>query len=138
MPCYLLSMYNDLANYQRANYACDASNLKPAWDMLRTAVRLGRRTNHNGFPVLMRGTRKFVGTILRSQLIVLLKVGTGYQYGCTCVFTKQALMMRSPCLCNTSSRAAASVLWRAWYAPATIPLPTHSLTIKRIRSAIDD
>jgi chloride channel 7 len=29
---------------------------------------------HNGFPVLRTGTRKFVGTVLRSQLIVLMKL----------------------------------------------------------------
>lgn len=31
-------------------------------------------TAHNGFPILRAGTRKFVGTVLRSQLIVMLKL----------------------------------------------------------------
>ena len=39
-----------------------------------TIYRRLQRTKHNGFPVLLRGTNKFVGVVLRSQLIVLLKL----------------------------------------------------------------
>jgi len=37
-------------------------------------VRMLEDNDHNGFPVLRRGTRKFVGMVLRSQLVVLLKL----------------------------------------------------------------
>ena len=39
-----------------------------------TIVAQLKQVSHNGFPVVRKGTRKFVGTILRSQLMVLLKL----------------------------------------------------------------
>lgn len=33
-----------------------------------------KQVSHNGFPVVRKGTQKFVGTVLRSQLLVLLKL----------------------------------------------------------------
>jgi chloride channel 7 len=39
-----------------------------------TIVQKLKQVGHNGFPVLRNGTKKFVGSVLRSQLIVLLKL----------------------------------------------------------------
>ena len=91
----------------------------------------------------MRGTRKFVGTILRSQLIVLLKVGA--------VCLLYPLKMIAPAVCVYQARTDDEIASPVQHVIAcscersaasmvrtSHDTLAHSLTIKRIRSAIDD